>query len=53
MGSTLRTQVSTAARQPRAVPLVPKASSHRLKERREARAREQLVASWLRSLSGR
>lgn len=53
MDSTLRAQIRPVDREPQATAARPKASKHRLKERREIRAREQMVAAWLRSLSGR
>ena len=51
--STLRAQIRPVDREPRPPAVKPTASTRRLKERREIRAREQLVAAWLRSLSGR
>jgi hypothetical protein len=45
--------IKTVDREPPAATVQPKASTRRLNERRETRAREQLVAAWLRSLSTR
>jgi hypothetical protein len=51
--STLRAQIRPADREPRVPAAKPNASTRRLQERREIRAREQMVAAWLRSLSAR
>jgi hypothetical protein len=51
--STLRAQIRPVDQERRAAAVKPKASARRLKERREVRAREQMVAAWLRSLSAR
>jgi hypothetical protein len=51
--SATRAKVNPLDREPRPPAAAPKASSSRLKERRELRAREQFVAAWLRSLSKR
>jgi hypothetical protein len=45
--------IKTVQREPLTPAVRPKASTRRLKERREIRAREQMVSAWLRSLSGR
>jgi hypothetical protein len=51
--TTMRTQPRPIARDPQPPVRALKASTRRLKERREVRAREQMVAAWLRSLSTR
>jgi hypothetical protein len=51
--STVRANVKPLDRELRPPAAAPTASSRRLKERRELRAREQFVAAWLRSLSKR
>lgn len=53
VNSTLRAQMRPVDREARPPAVPPKASTRRLTERRETRAREQLVAAWLRSLSTR
>ena len=49
----MRAQLRPIDRNSRPPVRAPKASTRRLKERREVRAREQMVAAWLRSLSTR
>jgi hypothetical protein len=46
-------QIKTVQRAPLTPAVKPTASTRRLKERREIRAREQMVSAWLRSLSAR
>ena len=46
-------QIKTVQREPLTPVAKPTASTRRLKERREIRAREQMVSAWLRSLSAR